>query len=82
MSKGRSLEGSALLHLLVCFFVVGHDNRGSVARVREEVRSLRSNLEVDDAAQDFDKRAWEGRMLDRRAVKDRPELSKANYQLP
>lgn len=57
MSKGRSLEGSALLHLLVSFFIVGHDEGGSVARVREEVRSLRSNLDVDDAAQDFDKRA-------------------------
>lgn len=56
MSKGRSLEGSTLLHLLVCFFIVGHDEGRSVARVREEVRPLRSNLDVDDAAQDFDKR--------------------------
>lgn len=50
MSKGRCLKGSALFHLLVCSFVVCHDDRGSVDRVREEVRSLRSNLEVDDAA--------------------------------
>lgn len=55
MSKRRSLEGSALLHLLICLFVVCHDEGRSVARVREEVRSLRSNLDVDDAAQDFDK---------------------------
>lgn len=40
MSKGRSLKGSALLHLVVCSFVVCHDDRASADRVREEVRSF------------------------------------------
>jgi hypothetical protein len=48
--KGRSLIGPALFHLLVCSFVVCHDEGRSVARVRWSSRSLRSNFDVDDAA--------------------------------